>query len=32
VLHRSTLKLKKKEFLGLNQGSMTVNEYMNQFI
>jgi hypothetical protein len=32
VLHRSTLKLKKKEFLDLNQGSMTVNEYMNQFI
>jgi hypothetical protein len=27
-----TLKLKKKEFSYLNQGSMTVNEYMNQFI
>jgi hypothetical protein len=29
---RSTLKLKKKEFSGLNQGSLTVNEYLNQFI
>jgi hypothetical protein len=27
-----TLKLKKKEFSNLNQGSMTVNEYLNQFI
>jgi hypothetical protein len=27
-----TLKLKKKEFSELNQGSMTVNEYLNQFI
>jgi hypothetical protein len=29
---RGTLKLKKKEFSDLNQGSMTVNEYLNQFI
>jgi hypothetical protein len=28
----STLKLKKKEFSDLNQGSMTVIEYLNQFI
>jgi hypothetical protein len=28
----STLKLKKKEFCELAQGSMTVNEYLNQFI
>jgi hypothetical protein len=28
---RDTLQL-KKEFLDLNQGSMTVNEYLNQFI
>jgi hypothetical protein len=27
-----TLKLKKKEFSKLNQGGMTVNEYLNQFI
>jgi hypothetical protein len=27
-----TLKLKKKEFLYLNEGSMAVNEYLNQFI
>jgi hypothetical protein len=27
-----TLKLKKKEFSDLNQGSVTVNEYLNQFI
>jgi hypothetical protein len=27
-----TLKLKKKEFFDLNQGSMMVNEYLNQFI
>jgi hypothetical protein len=27
-----TLKLKKKEFSNLNQGSMMVNEYLNQFI
>jgi hypothetical protein len=26
------LKLKKKEFFDLNKGSMTVNEYLNQFI
>jgi hypothetical protein len=26
---RGTLKLKKKEFSDLNQGSMTVNEYLN---
>jgi hypothetical protein len=29
---RGTLKLKKKDFSNLNQGSMTVNEYLNQFI
>jgi hypothetical protein len=29
---RGTLKLKKKEFSYLNQGSMMVNEYLNQFI
>jgi hypothetical protein len=29
---RSTLKPKKKEFSHLYQGSMTVNEYLNQFI
>jgi hypothetical protein len=31
---RGTLKLKKKEFSDLNQGSMIVNEYLNlnQFI
>jgi hypothetical protein len=29
---RDTLKLKKKEPFDLNQGSMTVNEYLNQFI
>jgi hypothetical protein len=29
---RGTLKLKTKEFLDLNQGSMMVNEYLNQFI
>jgi hypothetical protein len=29
---RGTLKLKKKEFSDLNQGSMTVNEYLNRFI
>jgi hypothetical protein len=27
-----TLKLKKKEFSELDQGNMTVNEYLNQFI
>jgi hypothetical protein len=27
-----TLKLKKKEFSDLNQRSMMVNEYLNQFI
>jgi hypothetical protein len=26
------LKLKKKEFFDLNKGSMTVNEYLNQFV
>jgi hypothetical protein len=29
---RDTLKLKKKEFSDLNQGSAMVNEYLNQFI
>jgi hypothetical protein len=29
---RGTLKLKKKEFSNLNQGSMTMNEFLNQFI
>jgi hypothetical protein len=29
---RGTLKLKKKDFSYLNQGTMTVNEYLNQFI
>jgi hypothetical protein len=29
---RSTMKLKKKEFADLKQGSMTVNEYLNSFI
>jgi hypothetical protein len=29
---RGTLKLKKKDFSDLNQGGMTVNEYLNQFI
>jgi hypothetical protein len=29
---RDTLELKKKEFSDLNQGSMMVNEYLNQFI
>jgi hypothetical protein len=29
---RGTLKLKKNEFSDLNQGSMMVNEYLNQFI
>jgi hypothetical protein len=29
---RGTLKLKKKEFLELDHGNMTVNEYLNQFI
>jgi hypothetical protein len=28
----STMKLKKKEFTDLKQGSMTVNEYLNSFI
>jgi hypothetical protein len=27
-----TMKLKKKEFTDLKQGSMTVNEYLNSFI
>jgi hypothetical protein len=27
-----TLKLKKKEFTDLRQGSMSVNEYLNSFI
>jgi hypothetical protein len=26
------MKLKKKEFADLRQGSMTVNEYLNSFI
>jgi hypothetical protein len=29
---RGALKLKKKEFADLKQGSMTVNEYLNSFI
>jgi hypothetical protein len=29
---RSTMKLKKKEFTDLKQGSMSVNEYLNSFI
>jgi hypothetical protein len=29
---RGTMKLKKKEFTNLEQGSMTVNEYLNSFI
>jgi hypothetical protein len=29
---RSTMKLKKKEFTDLKQGSMTMNEYLNSFI
>jgi hypothetical protein len=29
---RGILELKKKEFSDLNQGSMMVNEYLNQFI
>jgi hypothetical protein len=29
---RDTIKLKKKEFTNLRQGSMTVNEYLNSFI
>jgi hypothetical protein len=29
---RCTLKLKKKEFADLRQGSMSVNEYLNSFI
>jgi hypothetical protein len=28
---RGTLKLKKKEFFDLQQGSLTVNEYLNKF-
>jgi hypothetical protein len=28
---RGTMKLKKKEFNNLRQGSMTVNEYLNSF-
>jgi hypothetical protein len=31
-LPRGTMKLKKKEFAELKQGSMTVNEYLNAFI
>jgi hypothetical protein len=31
-VHRDTMKLKKKEFTNLRQGSMTVNEYLNSFI
>jgi hypothetical protein len=29
---RGTIKLKKKEFADLKQGSMSVNEYLNSFI
>jgi hypothetical protein len=29
---RGTMKLKKKEFTNLRQGSKTVNEYLNSFI
>jgi hypothetical protein len=29
---RGTMKLKKKEFTNLRQGSITVNEYLNSFI
>jgi uncharacterized protein (UPF0332 family) len=29
---RGTLKLKKKEFSELEEGNMTVNEYLSQFI
>jgi hypothetical protein len=29
---RGTIKLKKKEFVDLKQGSMTVNEYLSSFI
>jgi hypothetical protein len=29
---RGTMKLKKKEFTDLKQGSMTVSEYLNSFI
>jgi hypothetical protein len=29
---RGTMKLKKKEFADLKQGSMKVNEYLNSFI
>jgi hypothetical protein len=29
---RGTMKLKKKEFTNLRQGSMTVNDYLNSFI
>jgi hypothetical protein len=29
---RGTMKLKRKEFAGLKQGGMTVNEYLNSFI
>jgi hypothetical protein len=29
---RGTMKLKRKEFTDLNQGGMTVNEYLNSFI
>jgi hypothetical protein len=29
---RETMKLKKKEFADLKQGSMSVNEYLNSFI
>jgi hypothetical protein len=29
---RGTIKLKKKEFTDLKQGSMIVNEYLNSFI
>jgi hypothetical protein len=29
---RGTMKLKKKEFINLKQGSLPVNEYLNSFI
>jgi hypothetical protein len=32
TMPRGTMKLKKKEFTDLKQGSMTVNEYLNSFI
>jgi hypothetical protein len=32
TMPRDTMKLKKKEFTDLKQGSMTVNEYLNSLI